>query len=115
MIKKPNYPWQELDTQLMVMAAHRYCLGRSSYIAGAAIDWLWKYKKHFERNTIRVIVRDTVEFLQQDNELGWRCYDDAWKQLASKLFIEMPEEDKEWVKNSVLHREKDWPLLDIQN
>lgn len=102
--------WAERDTQLMVMAAHRYCLGRQSYIVGAAIDWLRKHRKNFERNTIRVIVRDTVEALQ-DGHAGSQLIDvPGWERLASELFLEMPEEDQEWVKSSVAHRDREWPL-----
>ena len=102
--------WQDLDTQLMVMAAHRYCLGRQSYIVGAGIDWLRKQPKHFERNTSRVIVRDTVAAIQ-DGRAGSQFIDGpGWERLASELFSEMPKEDQDWVKSSVAHRDQDWPL-----
>ena len=29
-----------LNDQLMAMAAVRYCLGRSSYIVGACVEWV---------------------------------------------------------------------------
>lgn len=102
--------WKDLDTQLMVVAAHRYALGRQSYIVGSAISWLFKHRKHFERNTIRVIVRDTVEALQ-DRRAGSQTIDEpGWENLASKLFNEMPVEDQNWVKLTVAYRGKDWPL-----
>lgn len=94
----------------MAMAAHRYCLGRQSYIVGSAISWLWKWRKEFERNTIRVIVRDTVEALQ-DNRAGSESIDaPGWQRLASDLFAEMNDEDKNWVRNAVAHRQQPWPL-----
>lgn len=104
--------WRDLDTQLMVMAAHRYCLGRRSYIVGSAIDWLWNNRRNFERNTIRVIVRDTIEALQ-DGHAGSKTIDvPGWKGLASRLFAELPNDDQEWVRRSVAHRDKEWPLVD---
>ena len=30
----------DTNDQLMAMAAHRYCLGRRSYIVGACIEWI---------------------------------------------------------------------------
>ena len=110
--KIDNGYWAELDTQLMVMAAHRYCLGRSSYIVGAAVDWLWKHRKNFEINTIRVIVRDTAEFLQDhsSDSTQWSCDLEGWRSLASKLYDEMLDEDKEWVRNQISHRNRSWPL-----
>ena len=102
--------WNSLDTQLMVTAAHRYCLGRQSYIVGAAIDWLCKHREHFERNTIRVIVRDTVEALQ-DNQAGSEYIDvPGWKKLAKEFYDAMPAEDQEWVRNDTAWRKKEWPL-----
>jgi len=84
--------WKDLDTQLMVVAAHRYALGRQSYIVGSAISWLFKHRKHFELNTISVIVRDTVEALQ-DRRAGSQTIDEpVWENLASKLLNEMPVE-----------------------
>lgn len=102
--------WNSLDTQLMVTAAHRYCLGRQSYIVGAAIDWLRKHREHFTRNTIRVIVRDTVEALQ-DNQAGSSTIDvPYWKKLAQEFYDAMPAEDQEWIRNSVAHKREKWPL-----
>jgi len=102
--------WNELDTQLMVMAAHRYCLGRQSYIVGAAIDWLRKYKEYFDRNTVRVILRDTIEALQ-DNQAGSEYIDvPGWKKLAKEFYDAIPAEDQEWVRNSVAHKREKWPL-----
>lgn len=104
--------WSDMDTQLMVSAAHRYCLGRQTYIVGAAIDWLWKNRHHFSRNTIGMIVRDTVEALQ-DNRAGSEYLDaPGWRSLASRLYTEMPEEDQRWVRTAVAHRNEDWPLVD---
>ena len=102
--------WKNLDTQLMVTAAHRYCLHRQSYIVGAAIDWLRTYREGFERNTVRVIVRDTVEALQ-DNAAGSPTIDaPAWRQLAKEFYDAIPAEDQEWVRNDTAGRKKEWPL-----
>lgn len=102
--------WNSLDTQLMVTAAHRYCLGRQSYIVGAATDWLRKHREHFERNTIRVIVRDTIEALQ-DNQAGSEYIDvPGWQKLAKEFYDAMPAEDQEWVRNDNAWRKKEWPL-----
>lgn len=103
-------PLSGTNGQLMIMAAHRYCLGRQSYIVGSAIEWLWKWRALFERNTIRVIVRDTVEALQ-DNRAGSESIDaPGWQRLASDLFREMNDEDRDWIMKTVAHRQQPWPL-----
>ncbi len=96
--------WKELDTQLMVTAAHRYCLGRQSYIVGSCIEWIWKHRKNFERNTLRVIVRDTVEAIM-DGHAGSALIDvPGWRKLARELFAELNEEDQQWVRRDLAHK-----------
>ena len=101
-------PLEGTDGQLMVMAAHRYCLGRRTYIVSACVEWLKQWWPEFENNTRNIIVRDTIEALQDDlagdpmdvreweNFLKW-----AWNQLDSK--------SQEWCKNAVMHRSKPFP------
>lgn len=90
--------WDSMDTQLMVMAAHRYCLGRQSYIVGACIDWILRHRSRLERNTLRIIVRDTVEALVSGRAGSELIDAPGWKRLAQLLFDEMNDEDQSWVK-----------------
>lgn len=106
---QPLKAWGDND-QLMATAAHRYCLSRATYIVGAAIDWITANRSHFERNTLRVMVRDTVEALQ-DGHAGSPTIDaPGWLALANLLYGEMVAEDRAWVRDSVAHRGKPFPL-----
>lgn len=96
------------DGQLMVTAAHRYCLGRRSYIVGAALDWLHKWWGSFERNTQRVILRDTIQAIQE-NMAGDGIDVRGWTQFAADKFELLVEEDKQWVRSAV-RQDKIWPL-----
>ena len=49
-------PWGRAD--LMVTAAVRYCLGRSSYIVGDCVDWLVANWQAFSPNCRAIVVRD---------------------------------------------------------
>lgn len=51
------------NDQLMCIAAHRYCLGRASYIVGSCVEWLMAHWGQLTENTRAVIVRDTKEAL----------------------------------------------------
>lgn len=51
------------NDQLMIMAAHRYCLGRRTYIVGACIDSLHEIWEQLSLRTQEVILRDTTEAL----------------------------------------------------
>lgn len=58
---------ENLDDQLMVLAAHRYCLGRQSYPVGSCLNWLRETWDQFEANTKFVVLRDTYEGLHHGN------------------------------------------------
>lgn len=89
--------WGDLDTQLMVLSAHRYCLGRQSYTVGACIDWLRKHRSRFERNTVRIIVRDTLQALHDDRAGSSIIDAPDWRKLAKEFYDSMPPEDKNWI------------------
>jgi hypothetical protein len=103
-------PIEGLDGQLMVMAAHRYCLGRQTYIVSSCIDWLRLWWPKFERNTRRVIVRDTIDALQHDNAGSPTCDVPGWRELARWAYGELPKEDQDWCVNALAHNGKEWPL-----
>ena len=105
-------PLDDLDGQIMIMAAHRYCLGRHTYVVPACIDWLKKWWDKFEGNTKAVIVRDTIEELQ-DHTWGSPLYDmDAklWKHFAEWAYNKLTEEEQKWCRDAVAHRNKPWPI-----
>lgn len=91
---------KSVDGQLMVIAAHRYCLGRRSYIVGTAIDWLTLWWKSFERNTKRVILRDTIQSIQ-DDLAGADIDKKGWLDFSKKHFYDLCSEDQDWVRTSV--------------
>jgi hypothetical protein len=98
-----------IDGQLMIVAAHRYCLGRQSYIVGAALDWLWKHREHFENNTKFVLVRDTIEALM-DGHAGADLDTKGWHDFALNLYNEMSPELQSSVRRATAHKRKPWPL-----
>jgi len=99
----------ELNDQLMATAAHRYCLGRASYIVPTCLEWIDDTWDQFDRNTQRVMVRDTIEFLMQYKARN--DYEEhGWKAFAERGFNSLPEEDQEWVRRNVAWRSEPWPL-----
>ena len=102
-------PLKGIDGQLMIMAAHRYCLGRESYIVGAALDWLWKHREHFENNTKFVLVVDTVKALM-DGHTGADSDTEGWRDFALNLYNEMSSELQSSVRRAVAHKREPWPL-----
>lgn len=57
---------KDLDSQLMVVAAHRYCLGRQTYIVGACIAWLTKNWGDIAPDYQSGIIYDTKSAIEAD-------------------------------------------------
>jgi hypothetical protein len=74
----------------MVMAAHRYCLGRQSYIIPACLEWLRDHWKQFTKNTQMVMLRDTLEFLMGPDLKGEnpRAMDIDWSSFMGSHHLE---------------------------
>lgn len=98
-----------LNDQLMASAAHRYCLGRRSYIVGACLEWLRDTWEQFDRNTRRVMIRDTIEALMDD--LAGGVTDVAgWRGFATFGFSRLNSEDQGWGRAAVAYKDKPWPI-----
>ena len=72
---------QDIDSQLMAVAAHRYCLGRRTYIVGSCIDWLTRNWGDIEPGHQAGIIRDTKSAIAADmagDEMDKR----AWAQFV---------------------------------
>jgi len=66
---------------LMVLAAFRYCLGRTSYIVGCCVDWLIKYWPEIDENTRKIILDETKRAIEK-GDAGDRCDVTDWKRLV---------------------------------
>lgn len=71
----------------MVMAAHRYCLGRRSYIVSDCIGWLLHIWPHVNKNTREIIIRDTKEAIEKECA-GMKMDSDEWQAFLDKV-VEM--------------------------
>jgi len=65
---------------IMVTAAHRYCLGRRTYIVSICVDWLKSNWEKIEPETKKRIVSETHEAIDKECA-GDACDVDAWKTL----------------------------------
>jgi len=95
------------DDQLMCTAAMRYCLGRSSYIVGACLDWLKATWDQFSPNTQWVILRDIIEALMDDQKeksykVEW--YSSYWKNFADQHILKLDALSLKWLRDSLVHK-----------
>jgi hypothetical protein len=91
------------NDQLMVMAAHRYSLGRSSYIVGACVEWLEQHWGQFTPNTQSVILRDTFQELVRPGGGGWECDRQAWQRLLLWGWQHITPEQQAWLVDATAH------------
>ena len=91
---------QSTNDQLMATAAHRYCLGRKSYIVGSCQEWIRDTWDQFSDNTKQVMVRDTLEWLID----GKDEFDESWKSLCRKMVDKLTPEQLEWVRHAIAFR-----------
>jgi hypothetical protein len=106
-------PISDTNGNLMVLAAFRYSLGRSSYIVGSCLEWVQQWWPYFENNTRNVIVRDTIDWLQNNTEndnIKKNCYYDNWKQFAEWGWNRMNIPDQKWCYDALYYKNKPWPL-----
>lgn len=72
--------------ELMVVAAHRYCLGRRTYIVSDCVEWLLFNWNKFESTTQDLIIKETTESLEK----GWAgdaCDIEEWETFLRKIGI----------------------------
>lgn len=90
------------NDQLMVMAAHRYCLGRQSYIVSACQEWLHSHWAQFSTQTKSNMVRDTLEELihiQDDRGRGMN-----WTHTARWMWLGLDLNQRDWVTRSIAYQ-----------
>lgn len=101
-----------LNNMLMVTAAHRYCLGRESYIVSACIEWLTAVWPVLEANTQSVILRDTIGAIM-DGEAGSKVIDEpAWVRFCEQAWTRISADQRQWIDFALAHKGKPWPLFE---
>jgi hypothetical protein len=102
--------FDNLDGQLMMMSAFRYCCGRQTYVVGSCIDYLSRWWKYATDNTKHVILRDIVEALM-DGNCGSPTIDrPAWKGFAESKIMQLPIISRIGIKQATNWKDKEWPL-----
>lgn len=97
-----------LNDQLTAIAAHRYCLGGSTYIVEACIEWLHVNWQRFNWNTQNVMVRDTIGELME-GRAGGQHHTECWTQFARWAYDQLTPDGRVWVRQSVAYKRKPWP------
>jgi hypothetical protein len=67
-----------LNGQIIIMSAHRYALGRQTYVVSSTIEWLKENWEHVSSQSRFVILRDTAVALLR-NEAGGEMDYEHWR------------------------------------
>ncbi|WP_428383659.1 hypothetical protein [Nevskia ramosa] len=94
----------DTNDQLMAMAAHRYCMGRASYIVGSCQEWIRATWSEFNPNTQNVMLRDTLQYLTDRAIRPDRFDRESWQDAARWMWAAMPQSQRDWVRDSVKTR-----------
>lgn len=99
-----------VNDQLMVTAAHRYCLGRRTYIVSACLEWLYATWDQFTSPTKVVMLRDTAEALMEGHAGSETIDAPGWEAFLAWGMNQMSPEQQQGVKRRVLVNKREWPL-----
>ena len=95
--------------QLMCTAAHRYCLGRSTYIVSSCLEWLRATWGYFDSGTRNIMVRDTVVALM-NHDAGQPMDESGWLEFARWTWPLLDDKGRLWVRKVTAHENRPWPL-----
>lgn len=101
---------ENLNDQMMATAAHRYCLGRSTYIVGSCCEWIRETWAQINSQTQAVMLRDTLEALH-DARAGMDCDVHDWTLAARWMWENMTDFQRTWVRSAVEWKTKDIDAL----
>jgi len=99
------------NDQLMATAAHRYCLGRASYIVPVCIEWLRQVWPQLNKNTQNIIVRDTAEAIMR-GEAGHQCDETNWLDFGGWAYDQLDQKSQDWVLHATKHIDATFPFGD---
>jgi hypothetical protein len=95
---------ENLNDEIMVTCALRYCLGRKSYVVGSCIEFIKQVWDQLPKSSQGVITRDILEAFV-DGNVGSDYDSDAWRSLVRWCFNELNQETKDWLFKSLAYRE----------
>lgn len=104
-------PLHGTNGQLMIGAAHRYCLGRRTYIAAACCEWLRCHWTQVQPQTRCNIARDTAAALMR-GEAGSEGDAKDWENLLRFIWDSLTGDQRTWVLRETAHVPGAWPLKD---
>jgi len=106
-------PFKDIDGQLMVQAAHGYCLGRKTYMVPVCIDYLKRWWDRVDQRSRANIVRDTAIALA-DGRAGMDMDVKAWTEFAEWSWPSLTPESQTWCRDGLASTQRVWPLKESQ-
>jgi hypothetical protein len=95
---------ENLNDEIMVTCALRYCLGRQSYVVGSCIDFIKQVWDQLPKSSQGVIVRDILEAFDEGN-VGMDMDASGWRDLVRWCFNNLDKETEIWLFKALSYRE----------
>lgn len=105
---KDGEKWLMDNDQLMAVSAHRYCLGRQTYMVGVGIDWLNAHWNELTAHSKNIILRDTFAAIM-DHEAGSKYDERDWLFFADSHYAELFPEEQKALRDQLAWKNKPWP------
>ena len=74
----------DVDLRILIIAAFRYALGRSTYVVPTIASIIYKNRKSLDNNTINLMIEE-IEEAEYRNELGMESDATEWLGLKVSL------------------------------
>jgi len=98
-----------VNGQIIIMSAHRYALGRQTYVVSSTIEWLQENWDILEQNSKFVIMRDTASELM-DGLVGADFDDKKWREFLAWGLEQEDKEFEEDVRATLKWKNKIFPI-----
>jgi hypothetical protein len=95
---------ENLNDEIMVTCALRYCLGRQSYVVSSCTEFIKQVWDQLPKSSQGVIVRDILEAFDE-GKVGMNMDADVWRSLVRWCFNNLDNEIQDWLFRALAHRE----------
>jgi len=101
---------ENLNDEIMVTCALRYCLGRQSYVVGSCIEFIQEVWDQLPNSQKGVITRDILEAFDEGN-VGMDMDAAGWRGLVRWCFKNLDQKTKDWLFRALAHKKNAMDVL----
>lgn len=85
-----QFPFYDLDSGLVIVAALRYCYGRRTYMPSSVVEWTMLHWEKINPKDRKTIADDVSQFINSGLSLGDNCDAQTWNNFNAWLQKKLP-------------------------